>query len=127
MNGYERKGLYSVEDVLSKRLPSEIGKRKKGEVDFDGDLMYMTSQRYEVFAERGTVCCKCGMEGLYFAKERSGNAKRYHFNLYGKNSKGEEVMLTKDHIIPKSLGGKDELANYQTMCLPCNMQKSNHI
>jgi 5-methylcytosine-specific restriction endonuclease McrA len=45
--------------------------------------------------------------------------------LYGKNSKGEEVLLTKDHIKPKSLGGKNHHSNYQTMCVDCNVEKAS--
>jgi 5-methylcytosine-specific restriction endonuclease McrA len=31
--------------------------------------------------------------------------------------------MTKDHILAKSKGGVDELANYQTMCSTCNNLK----
>lgn len=125
--GYERKGIYSIEDVLSKILPTSMKKKPEGAVDFDGDGINMASQRYKVFKEKGTVCSTCGLKGLYFAKERSGNARRYHFNLYGLNDDGEEVMMTKDHVISKSLGRKNELSNYQTMCEPCNMAKGKQI
>ena len=30
-----------------------------------------------------------------------------------------------DHIHPKSLGGKDDLSNYQALCYVCNTQKNN--
>ena len=33
--------------------------------------------------------------------------------------------MTKDHIIPKSKGGKNELSNYQTMCTYCNNEKAD--
>jgi len=36
-------------------------------------------------------------------------------------------MLTKDHILPVSLGGSDELDNLQTMCDKCNSKKGNKI
>jgi len=40
---------------------------------------------------------------------------------------GHEVLMTKDHIIPKSKGGKNTLKKYQTMCTHCNCRKgSNH-
>lgn len=38
-----------------------------------------------------------------------------------------EVLMTKDHIIPKSKGGKNNLSNYQPMCCICNKQKDNNI
>lgn len=35
--------------------------------------------------------------------------------------------MTKDHIIPKSKGGIDDLSNYQTMCERCNKEKGNEL
>jgi ATP adenylyltransferase len=37
----------------------------------------------------------------------------------------EEKMLEVDHIFPKSLGGKDDLSNYQALCYSCNASKRN--
>lgn len=36
---------------------------------------------------------------------------------------GKEVLMTKDHIIPKSKGGANDISNYQTMCKRCNEAK----
>jgi len=46
-----------------------------------------------------------------FFKERMNTAGPYHFNLYGYDTEGNEVLLTKDHILPKSKGGTDHLSN----------------
>lgn len=35
--------------------------------------------------------------------------------------------MTKDHIIPKSKGGADDISNYQTMCERCNEAKGNRL
>ena len=35
------------------------------------------------------------------------------------------LMMTKDHIIPKSLGGTDEESNIQTVCWVCNQLKGS--
>lgn len=35
------------------------------------------------------------------------------------------IILHVDHIIPRSRGGQDALANYQTLCHLCNIGKSN--
>lgn len=35
------------------------------------------------------------------------------------------VLLHVDHILPRSLGGRDEIDNYQTLCHICNVGKSN--
>lgn len=52
--------------------------------------------------------------------------ERPHFNLYSYDG-DEFVMMTQDHIIPKSKGGKDQLSNLQTMCKLCNNEKGNSI
>lgn len=35
--------------------------------------------------------------------------------------------LEVDHVWPWSLGGADEMDNYQTLCRPCNTRKRDHI
>lgn len=117
---YIRKEIYSIDTVLSKIT-------RKGEprkVDFDGDLINMDSQRYELFEVKGTTCASCGIEGKFFAKEKDRASYGYHFNLYAVKD-GKDVLMTKDHIIPKSKGGKNKLSNYQTMCTYCNNEKAD--
>jgi len=89
----------------------------------------MGSHRYQLFATKGTECVRCGIIGTYFALERGhkDNPNRYHFNLYGTNKQGHEVMITKDHIVPRSKGGKNKLANYQPMCYRCNQRKADKV
>jgi 5-methylcytosine-specific restriction endonuclease McrA len=97
----------------------------------------MSSARYILFA-KNQVCVRCGVVGTHFAKERSiyldrrtgrywPTSNHFHFNLYGINRHGHEVMMTKDHILPRAHGGKDEQANYQTMCAPCNGRKRDRL
>jgi diadenosine tetraphosphate (Ap4A) HIT family hydrolase/5-methylcytosine-specific restriction endonuclease McrA len=58
------------------------------------------SIRYEVLKRAGFRCELCGI---------SAEAKN----------------LEVDHIHPKSLGGKDDLSNYQALCYSCNAAKGN--
>jgi len=37
------------------------------------------------------------------------------------------TMMTRDHYIPKSLGGKDHVANLLPACAPCNETRSNTV
>ena len=116
-----RGNKYSINEVLSKITND----RRK--VDFDGDLIYMNSMRYKNFKFHGIKCVKCGLEGKYFVKEKSKNNEPYHFNLYAINEQGHEILMTKDHIIPKAQGGKNRLSNYQTMCVKCNNKKGDGL
>lgn len=42
-----------------------------------------------------------------------------------RSTKEHGIVLHVDHILPRSKGGKDELSNLQTLCLKCNIGKSN--
>ena len=118
---YIRSGKYSVDKVIP-----FIGKYEK---DYDGLMVKMGSQRYEVFKEKGLKCVDCGIVGSFFALEkfRLQENNRHHFNLYAIDGEGLEVLMTKDHIIPISKGGKNILSNYQTMCEKCNSRKGDKI
>jgi 5-methylcytosine-specific restriction endonuclease McrA len=125
---YIKNGNFAVNRVLN-HIKKEKGS-KKSYIGKDGQeyLINMTSQRYELFKAKGCTCVVCGLKGTYFTME--SNYKQYqegklHFNLYGVNAEGNEILITKDHIIPKSKGGKNHLENYQTMCYDCNQKKGN--
>ena len=89
----------------------------------------MGSHRYELFATKGIRCVDCGVEGSYFALEKdiTDSTSKFHLNLYGKDESGNEVMITKDHILPKSKGGENRLSNYQPMCYKCNQKKADKV
>jgi hypothetical protein len=46
-------------------------------------------------------------------------------NLYAIDKNGNEILMTKDHIVPKSKGGANALYNYQPMCSHCNAEKAD--
>lgn len=110
----------AVKDVLFER------EDKKAMVVINGDKIKGNSQRFQTFFTKGLKCACCGIEGKYFGKEKDFNAARYHLNLYALDESGNEVLMTKDHIVPRSKGGASELYNYQTMCVKCNIAKGNN-
>ncbi len=78
--------------------------RRRGESVWDhrrrGHRPISGSVRYEVLKRAAFRCELCGVSA---------------------EVKGIEV----DHIHPKSLGGKDDLSNYQALCFSCNAAKRN--
>ena len=123
-----RKGTgYSPEDIFS-LMPDDSDRKilRKYRVDLDGDRVNVSSLRLRTFRKSGCVCVVCGIKGQVFHKEKHGpNIPTYHLNLYAFDESGEEVLMTKDHILPKSLDGADKLSNMQTMCYHCNQKKGN--
>lgn len=87
----------------------------------------LSSKRVRCFIRGEGRCVKCGIQGSIWAIERHDTGKSYHINLYGLNEKGKEVMLTRDHIIPKSKGGTEDPLNSQVLCFTCNCEKGNII
>ncbi len=119
----------SLKEVLP--FISKDGRRR--EKNYYGNKVKMFSLRLRTFALHGTCCVTCGICGEFFALEKHlstshyEDKQRYHFNLYARNKEGEEVLLTKDHILPKSKGGADSLDNMQPMCIICNNKKGDNL
>lgn len=118
MNRYS---VFTVTEVFEK-MDSTNGKYGvlSGGVKFKA-----RSDRLVLFKSKGVECVTCGVRGEFFALE-SFRDEPPHLNLYAV-SQGREVLMTKDHIFPKSLGGPNCLENYQTMCEPCNGRKADTV
>jgi HNH endonuclease len=130
----ERFKIYSIDFVLSQcYIPKDYKHedkiyKKLSRKEIDGKIATFYSHRLITFKNKGIQCCKCGIEGKYFALEKfPADLNIYHFNLYAVNDEGEEILMTKDHIIPISKGGLDIFENYQTMCSKCNVEKGNKL
>jgi 5-methylcytosine-specific restriction endonuclease McrA len=126
-----RKKIYSIaeiEAILKEIVLSNLEKEKfQQKVSLDGDTISALSDRYKTFFVKGYTCASCGLQGSYFALERHETDKSYHLNLYAVLNGSQERLMTKDHIIPKSKGGKNSLENYQTMCCVCNRKKADSV
>ena len=79
-------------------------------------------RRLRVFITKGRKCCVCGREGIYLVEGR-GYGGDIHIDLYDR----EFVLMTVDHILPKSKGGKATLDNLRPMCAHCNGRRGNKL
>ena len=82
-------------------------------------------KRMHCFAFKGVKCVSCNTRGDVIRLEKWGDGG-LHVDLFDSSKEGH-VMMTIDHIKPKSLGGSNDLSNYQPMCEPCNSRKGNKI
>jgi len=86
----------------------------------------MNSIRYHLFARSRTCAC-CGRIGTHMMLDVHGQIySRAHFNLYAEVN-SMLILMTKDHIIPRSRSGSDNLDNLQTLCTKCNNRKNDKI
>lgn len=125
----ERKQTYQLGQVFSQVFNPTKGKAKK--VDFDGDLVPVRTNRMitfkRAFERDGKVCCaKCGITASFFAKERTKPGSPWFLALYAVD-RGQEILMTLDHILPQSKGGTSGQHNSQPMCIRCNQAKGNKI
>lgn len=125
--------IQEVEDMIKPDLEGWDGqsyvnrikqKGKEHNILVEGYNVYTRSLRYKTFMTKGYKCVCCGRVGTFYALEWvCGPENRAHFNLYASDG----TLMTKDHIIPKSRGGKNRINNLQTMCEKCNIKKGNKV
>ena len=131
---YLHLGIFPATEILewiTKKLQTKSEERVRKYPFFIGNIGHMVnvrSKRYQVFM-KSTKCACCGLEGDFMgldllARVQDSQNEFPHFNLYG-YARGELILMTKDHILPKAKGGKDHASNFQTMCTLCNMIKAD--
>lgn len=79
-------------------------------------------RRLKVFNEKGVKCCNCHNEGIRIIRH-CNHLSCTHTDLYTKDL----VLMTVDHIVPKSFGGNSSIENLRPMCETCNSKRGNHI
>lgn len=112
---------YSIDDIIP-----YIGSRKQFSCNDKVYSVKLTSARLQLFRQ-SLICVGCQLIGSVFRLQLAEKDIRTivpHINLYGSKD-NRWILFTKDHIIPKSKGGKNILSNYQTMCYECNFTKGN--
>lgn len=85
------------------------------------------SDTLRMFALKGTICVRCGRNGEYFLYKENVHGGYLTLVLYHNTPDGRPNYMTRDHILPKSLGGADHMSNIQPMCIYCNNQKNTSV
>lgn len=120
--GYKVFGKFAVTEILE-----HVNSGEKNAV-LDGHKVNVNSDRLKNFALHGVDCICCGAKGSHFNLETSSKRppEGLHLNLYAINPYGDTVLMTKDHVVLKSLGGANTVDNYVPMCLACNNKRGSY-
>jgi hypothetical protein len=96
-----------------------------GKYSISGD----TKRFHILLANPALTCYKCGCQATHFRAELHRNELKraprtaFSFNPYSDSGK----MLTWDHIVPKSLGGSNDVVNARIACEVCNSTRGNEM
>lgn len=113
-----------MDEILALRRPWEDTTRVVFHTEERRVKVQMNSIRYHLFA-RSPVCACCGRVGTVMMLDVHGCMySRAHFNLYCREG-DKLILMTRDHIVPRSCGGTDMLDNLQTLCTDCNNAKGD--
>jgi 5-methylcytosine-specific restriction endonuclease McrA len=122
----KRNAIKEIKPATMFRWMEEGHTRKQVKINGKIYDVKLNSDRYKLF-RKNLSCVACGLKGTKFILEiqpQINNQDSAHFNLYAEEE-GHLVLMTKDHIVPKSYGGPDKLENLQTYCSTCNQLKGS--
>ena len=130
-------------DLVLAELSFEATMRQIADQDHYADIrvdgkayrVNMGASRLQVL-KKNPLCACCGIRAtdasldLDAKRTKETGNFHYHVNLYarsGEHGKDHQhmILLTKDHVVPRSKGGKEEESNFQTLCANCNFLKDN--
>ena len=80
-------------------------------------------KRLQVLINSDFCCQGCGVKASHFVGHNDNVSKSVIVAKKGKS----DILLTIDHVIPRSLGGRSALENYTLLCEVCNHRKSHNI
>lgn len=107
-------------------IPLRKAMKRKSFVTSTGERCKITYNLRRFLCYLGTKCNMCGVSATHLAVFSVSGAKMLSGQLIYKNNNDERVMTT-DHILPLSKGGKTNTVNLQCLCNVCNAKKSNTI
>jgi len=125
-NGSKVISTYKVSECKKELLSfSRRNKDKFPAIQF-GDVLVRVSDTARVVIKDDFTCKGCGKEAEFISVYKTEIDDSTIYGMIFYHVENDKVINhTKDHIVPKSLGGKDTFNNYQDLCVVCNHEKDN--
>lgn len=114
-------GEFSLNDIFENLVNGN--KRIVYTVDEKDYAVKLNVKRFTTF-KNNNKCVACGLEGTKFLLEQCQDSETAHFNMYGVQN-NQDILMTRDHVVPRSKGGGNTNENYATMCIICNNLKGD--
>jgi len=113
--GYNPHGIIANPQVIETLLPQS---------DY---LFVHRKKRFRTFHEIGTTCLKCSLRSTHLLIWHEKNIPAaIHYDYAGRRTWSDDlIIMTLDHIVPKSKGGSDKAHNLQPLCYTCNKNKKD--
>ena len=112
----------------SPRLGMLVARLRKGMEQWVEQGMAPLTQAPEEMAQEEELTLPA-MESYHSLRPRRWwqvlSRDRYTCRLCGRSAEKHGVVLHVDHIVPRSKGGTDEMDNLRTLCMKCNLGRSN--
>jgi 5-methylcytosine-specific restriction endonuclease McrA len=123
-------GEFDIQEVLAQVIgePNEVNLQTFTAMGRSYEVN-LGSDRYHLF-KKSLECACCGIRATrcYLEQDKQNSKEQgrdlFHLNFYAEASKSggkiHLILMTRDHVIPRSTGGDNDITNGQTLCYNCN-------
>jgi 5-methylcytosine-specific restriction endonuclease McrA len=114
-----------ISRTLKGRRPANFGKffglKGEGNPNWKGGIS--RTKEYKQHWRQLMRAKRRGATGTHSMEEWRALKERFDFMCLCCKKREPEIKLTKDHIIPLSKGGSNDISNIQPLCNSCNLRK----